>query len=302
VVRGQANFYAAPVTAGALYQMTLTELSDDVDLFPFDDDQTFSAPAGCMIGHFLLFGTDAEDCTAAASSDRMYFAVGGSDVAADAATYTIAIRQLQTTSLPLSAPVEASISPNATSLYSVAVTPGTPYSLSITGLTDSSTILHVTEKGQGGSLTGNRSPKQLRLGAVGSTIYLAMDGSALTKPTSSFRILATPAPVLPATIVPTSGRIAPRTPMVGWVETRGTSRYWTDGLADGIHTISVVGETGDVHLQVYGDDTYSREFDCTLLSFDRSARECTFTGTRIYFAVSAGPLNRDGAGYIMLVW
>jgi hypothetical protein len=300
VARGGTKSYAVPVTAGAMYQISLTGMTDDVDLYPFGDDGTFTIPENCLIDHTLFFGTDPEDCTVVATGPTMYVGVDASDVTASSATYTIAVRSVPLTSLTLSQPLEGSIASDGTSFYSVGVTPGANYSFSISGLTDSATIFHVSDGEQGGTLLENVSPKDLRLIAVGSTTYLVVDGSELTHPTAAFRILAAPAPVISGPIVPTSGAVPARTPTVGWVETRSTSRYRTDGLPAGTHTISILGATGDVVFHLYGDDTYSLELDCTLRNF--GARECAVTGTSVFFSVASGPVNRDGAGYIILVW
>jgi len=42
------------------------------------------------------------------------------------------------------------------------------------------------------------------------------------------------------------------------------------------------------------------ELDCTLRH--AGARECVVPGPDAYFAVTAGGVNRDGAGYVILVW
>jgi hypothetical protein len=275
-------------------------LTDDVDLYFFDNDATLFNPADCLIDDTLNFDTNPEECLIVATGATLYIGVDASDVLASTATYTIAVQSLTPTSLTLSVPLEGSVASGGMNIYTVAVSPGTAYSVSISGLTDSATIFHVGEGNQGTAFFDFVSPKEARWLAVGSRIHLVVDGSELTHPTAAFRILAAPAPVISGPIVPTSGSVPGRTPTVGWVETRGTSRYRVDGLPAGTHTISILGATGDVDFHVYGDATYSSELDCTLRNFE--ARECAVTGTSVFFAVSAGGVNRDGAGYIILVW
>ncbi len=302
--RGATKFYAVAVSPGAMYRIDLTGLSDDVDLYPFDDDATFAVLAPCLIGHVLFFGPVAEDCSAPASGDTMYLAVDASDVAAASTGYTIAVQTLPVTDLTLSLPLEDTVPQGAAAFYRVTVVPGTEYSLSLSGLTDSATTLSVLDGEQGGPLLGVASPKAMRLRAMSTTMFLAADGSALPKATSVFVALAMPAPVLSLPVVPTEGAIPARTPTVGWVATRSTSRYRTDGLPAGTHTITVLGVTGsvdyDVDFDVFADSTYSMELDCTLQT--ATAKECSVSGASVFFAVRAGPVNQDGAGYILLVW
>jgi len=304
VRRGEARFYAVAVSPLATYRISLSGLSDDVDLYPFDDDGAFAVLGSCLISHVLFFSTTPEDCSTPASGDTMYIAVDASDVVAASASYTIAVQTLPVTDLTLSTPLEGAVAESAAAFYRVTVAPGTEYSLSISGLTDSATTFHIRDGEQGGPLTGVASPKALRLRAMATTMFLAVDGSSLTKPTSAFVVLAMPAPVLSVPIVPTSGAIPARTPTVGWVETRQTSRYRTEGLPAGTHTITVLGVTGSVDFEVdfdvFGDSTYSMELDCTLQSL--TAKECTVSGSSVFFAVRAGPVNQTGAGYILLVW
>ena len=57
---------------------------------------------------------------------------------------------------------------------------------------------------------------------------------------------------------------------------------------------------------MFSDETYSIESDCTLRrpgDVTSSPEGCTVaTGAALYFSVSSGELNREGAGYIILVW
>lgn len=96
-------------------------------------------------------------------------------------------------------------------------------------------------------------------------------------------------------------------PVVGEVGTRGENRYRAEGLVPGkpytvsIHSLSRPGEYRwlQAHLRVFPDETYTSELDCTLR--DR-LNYCTLTtsGT-LYFAVSAGEVNREGEVFLILV-
>lgn len=300
IPRGGTRFYSAPVTPGALYRISVTDLTDDVDLYAFDDDGAFTAPVACFVDHSLLFDTLPEDCTAVASAATLYFAIDASDAAALTTRYTIGVELVPLTDLTLATPIEDTVGDGEARFYRAALTLGTPYSASITALTDSAMLFHVKQGDQGGTLSGTLSPKALRLNAFGPSIYLGVDGSVLDKPLGAYVVMVMQAPVLTLPIVPTEGAIPFRTPTVGWVETRSTSRYHIEDLPAAPYTVSILGPTGDIDLAVYSDATYSSQLDCTLQN--AAAQECTVSGTALYFAVSAGPVNRDGAGYIILVW
>jgi hypothetical protein len=228
----------------------------------------------------------------------MYLGVAAGPAAGSSATYTIAVEAVAMTTLTLSTPLEQSVAQGETHVYRVTLTPGTHYSASITGLTDSAAAFSIFESGQIGAGDGGFSPQEFKLGALGSTMYLAVDGENLNRSSATYRILVAPIP--PITGPPTSGVIPARTLVVGWVEARQTNRYRVDGLGPGVHTVSVVAASEDVAFRVYPDATYVFEMECTLNNFD--AMECPVSGPSVFFSVLAGPVNTTGAGFIILVW
>ena len=300
VSRGGAKRYSVPVTPGAAYQVSLTGLTDDVDLHHFGPNTGFSSPSLCLVSRTMVLDTESEACTAIATGSTMYIGVDASRATGSSVTYTIAVQGVPVTALTLSSPLEQSITQGESKVYTVALTPGTRYSASISGLTDSAVAFGVIEDGQSGSGRGGFSPHELQLTAQGSTMYLAVDGWGLNQSSAAFRILAAPVPVIRGPNMPTSGAIPARMAVVGWVESRQTNRYRVDGLGPGIHTVSVVGASEDVAFQVHYDATYVMQLECTLNNFD--AMECPVTGPSVFFSVLAGPGNLTGAGFIMLAW
>lgn len=300
VSRGGEKRYAVPVTHGAAYQVSLTGLTDNVDLHQFGTNGASSIPSFCLAYRIQLLGTESEACTAIATGSTMYIGVDASLATGSSVTYTIAVQAVPVTALTLSAPLEQSVTQGESRVYTVALTPGTAYSASITGLTDSAAAFGMFESGQIGSGRGGFSPQEFKLAAQGSMMYLAVDGWSLNQSSAALRILAAPIPVFTGPITPTFGAIPARTLVVGWVESRQTNRYRVDGLGPGIHTVSVVAANRDVKLRVHYDATYSMQLDCTLNNFD--AMECPVTGPSVFFSVLAGPVNVEGAGFIMLVW
>lgn len=207
---------------------------------------------------------------------------------------------IQRSPLTVNVPLQGTLTQGLIKRYSVVVTPGASYVVSLTALVDSAASLRVDNAGIVSQNTQVTSPKDFTIRATEGTLDVDLDAAGLDRPATNFVLSVVPAPVVPNPIVGTSGPIPARTPTVGWVESRSTSRYQTTGLGAGTHTISIVGLTAAADLHVYADQTYTQELDCTLRHPE--ARECTVPGPSAYFAVTAGGVNRDGAGYVILVW
>jgi len=301
VARGAAKVYAAGVLPGQVYRVSVTGLTGDVDLYLFGGDTTFSSLVPCLIDRTIFFNTTPEDCTLLVGYSNMFIGIDGTYVQASSATYTIEVQPVTSSKrLSLSTPIPDSVAAGGDTLYSVAVSPGTAYTASITGLTDSAASLNVADGIQVHTSFQSTTPKDFTVTPADTVQYFAVDGFNVAAATGYFVIMATPAPVVVTPIVGTSGSVPAATPTIGWVETRGTSQYHTDGLSTGNHIVSIVGLTAAADFHVYPDGTYSLEAPCTHLT--SGVRECIVPGPSAYFAVSAGPVNTVGAGYIMLVW
>jgi hypothetical protein len=86
----------------------------------------------------------------------------------------------------------------------------------------------------------------------------------------------------------------------GQVGTRATS-YYQATLGAGQHVVDVRCSTGAVDLHVYGDAAFSNELDCTLRA-NPGATTCTVTGPgTLAVSVGAGPINHEGAAYLLRV-
>ena len=79
VARGSARVYALGVSPGVLYRVSITGLTDDVDLYVFGSDSTFGSTVTCLIDRTILFNTTPEDCTLVAASGILYLGVGHRD-------------------------------------------------------------------------------------------------------------------------------------------------------------------------------------------------------------------------------
>lgn len=92
-------------------------------------------------------------------------------------------------------------------------------------------------------------------------------------------------------------------PTPGQVATRGESWYSTS-VTLGTYGVYVLGASGDVNLHVYGSG-YPMELDCTRWApYTYPARwSCVLPMAEgvLNFSVESGPVNREGASYLLLV-
>src|SRR4029077_11855416 len=133
---------------------------------------------------------------------HLFVGIDGRFISASSATYTIEVAPVTSSSrLIQSTPVPDSVAGGAADEYSVAVTSGTAYTFSITGLTDSSAALNVADGIQGDTSFANPSPKDFTVVASDTVQYFAVDGFNVAGAMGHFVITATPAPVVVTPIV-----------------------------------------------------------------------------------------------------
>lgn len=208
--------------------------------------------------------------------------------------------------LTIGSPLPGRVERNEETSYEVPVVPGARYTVSITGLTDGATLRVLGGNSECAVLSLNVSPKDCTVTATGTLLTIRVEGDGVTGTASDYVVMAVPAVVATLPITGTSGSIPPGLPTAGLVTTRDTSRYFATGLTPGTHTVSITGLTDDADLHLFSDETYSFELDCTLRrpgDVTNLPEDCTLTtGTVVYFSVTSGELNRDGSGYVILVW
>jgi len=288
------NFYQFKTTSPGFYTISLTNTQSDLSWGLFSDPWVTSV-AWC--DKYEMPGMNDEICSVPLSVGTYYLAVDEWDYASG--TFTLAVATAKGVAvLNVGSPVPGQVTQNDAKLYTVDVVAGTGYNINITGLSFNAKLtvynagnVHSTDNSQS-------SPKDFNLLTSGTTLYIIVEGSSVAGPMTDFVVTVSPSPIVPDPIVGTGGSIPQGIPTVGFVETRSESFYSTTGLAQGAHTISIVGLTGAADLHVG---------DCTLYSLPHviaEAQECkiTISGSELYFSVSAGPLNMVGAGYIILVW
>jgi hypothetical protein len=314
------NAYAAAVTPGALYKISLTNLNDDADLLVYGADESFTFLAGCSIDTTEAEGISSEDCILAATGSVLYFGVDGAFLAGGAAQYTISIERLPLVNLHLSLPAAGAITRTGAAAYAVSVLPGAFYTVAITGLNDDAD-LHVfgNDSTFGAaaacSIDNTRfigtTPEDCTLGSGGGTLFFIVDGLFSSAGSVDYVIFAAPAPAVP---VPANDGTATSpaalfadTPAVGQVAFGGTSYYAVSGLLSGSrYTASISGLTADAHLTVFGaDGAFTNPAFCLIDEMFHAgtvAEQCTvmLSGSTLYFTVTSNTTS-GGVAYITLV-
>ncbi len=325
---GGFNAYSASTIPGALYKISITNLTDDADLLFFGADGTFTVPASCAVDNTGLVGLSNEDCIVAAPADILYFGVDGSYLSTSAAVYTIdvellAVTNLDATNLNPSIPVSDLTTPSGAVVYSLPSTvAGTAYTIGITGLTNDADLYVFGNDGTFSSLAacsidntfkaGTR-PEDCTLTSSGGTLYFVVDGIYSTSSTVSYTALAAPAPDVASPS--NEGSIGSPvglfvdTPETGAVGFAGTSYYKVSGLTAGSrYTVSILGLSGDVDLTPYdNDNTFTTPANASCLINNTALvgtipEDCTLqvSGSTLYFSVKAFTTS-GGAAFITLV-
>jgi hypothetical protein len=318
VVRPGFNAYAASVTPGSLYKISVTAPTDDVDLNVYDADSTFTHPIICPVDNSVIPVTSPEDCILIPAGNTLYFGVDGSFLVGSAAVYTIGVELLSETNLILALPHPDQTTQRGAGVYSVPVSPGT-YTASITGLTDDADLHVFIDSGTvitpavcsaatvSNTLLIGNAPEDCTLNVTtGNTaVFFVVDGLFSSAFTVQYTALVTPAPNVPnpgtegtqAAPVPINVDV----PTTGQVGLSGTSFYSASGLTPGArYTISITGLTDSADLAVPGATCSPNN-----TSFAGTTPEsCTLLapqGGIVFFEVLSGQAAGKGASYIILV-
>jgi hypothetical protein len=326
VVRSTFNAYSAAVTPGrSFYKISITGLSDDVDLNVYDTDSTFTHPISCP--NSAIIGTSSEDCILIPSGNTLYFGVDGSVLTGSAGVYTIDVELLPETNLSLSIPSGDQTTQRGAVVYSVPVSPGV-YTVSTIGLTDDAD-LHVftevfTDNGSiisaavcsppDNTLLIGNSPEDctLNVNTSGTDVLFVVDGIFSSAFTVQYTALVTPAPNVPNPVnegIGSPAVISSDTPTTGQVARAGTSRYEVNNLTVGSrYTISITGLTDAANLTVYGSDsTFTNRIICLIDNTSPAGttpRSCTLQappGGTVFFTVTSGSLTGNGSAYLVLI-
>ena len=191
--------------------------------------------------------------------------------------------------------IDDQIGLSSTNCYSYAVSLGSTLTIGLVGLTgDADLAVLPPETCLGHTGMPGTDPEDCTLVTTGNQITLTVTGNEAANYTLS--IAETPSIAQPTS---ESTSITRDISTIGQVGARGISFYSTTGLNPGIYTISIFGLSGAAELHI---DLVPEE-DCTIQNVTSSSpQDCigSFTDSANY-RVTSGPLNRDGAAYIILV-
>jgi hypothetical protein len=314
------NAYAATVSPGALYKISITNQVDDTDLLVFGTDSSFTTLIQCAIDNTSIIGTSAEDCIMVATGNTLYFGVDGTFLSGGAATYTIDIELLTMTNTAISTPFPGSTTQTGAVVSAVTVSPGVTYTTSITGLTDNvdlymfgndNTFSTPAICSPNNTLNTGTTPEDCTLVSSGGTLFFIVDGIFSSTATIQFTVLTAPTPIIPAPsdegTIGSPIALTVNSPIPGQVAWGGTSFYTVSGLSAGTrYTISITGLTENANLKVFGSDsTFTTPASCsTDNTFLRGTtpEDCTLiaSGSALYFSVAADTTSA-GVAYINLV-
>ncbi|MGH7786840.1 MAG: choice-of-anchor Q domain-containing protein [Candidatus Binatia bacterium] len=223
-------------------------------------------------------------------------------------------RAPSTAPLAVGVPVVDEVEHRGSRFYSGAVKEGVAYSVSIVGLSAAANIAVFRDP----SFTfevcatafAHSGPKECFFTASGDTAFVRVHGQRAAVPQVAYTVLlieraAVASPVAEGTRDEPVAVVA-GVPWHGQVSPRGTSYYVATDLSPAeSHVVALTALTEGADLQVFGDDTYSLELDCTYRDDPDvvgTAQDCTVSGrSTLYFAVRSGAVNRDGAAYVVLV-
>jgi hypothetical protein len=320
VVRSGFNAYRASVIPGALYKISITGVSDDVDLLVYGGDNTFTNLAQCSVDNTSFIGVSPEDCIIPAAASTIYFGVDGTFLTSSATLYTLDIELLPITNLILATPHPDTTARTGAVVYSAPSVTGTAYTLSITGLNDDADLYVF---GNDGSFSATAvcspdntaiigtAPEDCTLTSSGGALYFIADGIFSSSASMKYTALAVAAPEFanPAnegTVgVPTA--VTSDNPRAGEVGFDGTSYYAATGLTPNTrYTVSITGLTANGNLTVYDNDaTFTTASSCLIPNtfFAGTFPEsCTLmaSGNTLYFSVAANTTS-GGVADIILV-
>lgn len=293
--------YQVAVTPGSSYTVTLTDLTDDADLYLYDS-------LGTELCRGMNGGTSAESCTVTASESVLYITVGGNFATTNGgATYTIAVVEESQSGGYTSESVELVVGTPysgmvdlTTSSYQVAVTAGSSYTVTLTNLTDDADLYLFDSSGTQLCVgyNGGTTDESCTVTATESVLYISVSGAWAT---------ASGGATYTITVVgdgQSSGGYTAEswawftigTPYNGQVDTTSSSYYAavTPGQA---YTFTLSGVTDDVDLYVV-DSAYNILCSSTQIGGADESCSATITESFAYILVD-GSYTTAGAGYTL---
>ncbi len=211
-----------------------------------------------------------------------------------------------TTPLVVGQPVAVTLSPQESRYYHVEVVAGRAYVVAIAGLTaatelaffgDDATFSYDTCRG-----AGALGPNECLSVATSARMYFRVKGTGTTDSRGVFLVAEVPLSEPPASEF---GVVPAGTFRWGQVATRSSSSYGITGLTPGMNvTVSLLAPTGDADLYLGWGPPSSPDPCAGGNSVAAFPLTCTFIAAAdsMVITVQAGPLERDGARYLLLAW
>ena len=188
------------------------------------------------------------------------------------------------------------------SVYAFSTDPGQDVTVAMVGLTGDADLIPYLPDQYYPWRAGSDPESYKVTTTAGNRLIMAVEN--ISGGDVGFSLTAAPTPSIPFPVSEGSHVepivITPDFPVAGQVQTRGTSYYKTAFPVAGRHSVTIFGLSGAAGMRANADSTYSFPLDCTpLISYTND--HCTLDSTdRFYFEVEAGPLNREGASYLIL--
>ncbi len=229
------SYYVAEVVVGRAYTVSLSDLSDDADLYIYDADSSFSDLSDISDRE----GTESETARIIASGTTLHVAVGGS-YTAEGTCYVLSVSEV--TVMSISPPFQGEVD-TSMAYFVVQVVPDGIYEVSLTNLTDDvdlyvyddSTLATPVASSEG----AETDDEYLLIRAAGEKLYIGVDGS-YSAAGGSFTLDAVSPTLQTVAALPLSARI-------------GAARdYYAIEVVPGeVYEVSLSDLTDDVDLLVY---------------------------------------------------
>lgn len=205
-------------------------------------------------------------------------------------------------------PFPDGVEPGATRRYAVDLAPAGEYVLAITALTGPTTLVDhgadATFAATFRSCGSGSGPSPIECAGPtpgGGRRYLSVTGGDTA---ARYVVVAARAPVFGE---PPGGdfHVTPGMITNGWVATRSGAQYWSTGLTPLTNvSISVMGVTGGAQFIAFGTPPIEWRCpgDATGWVDGHGCNRLASESGSVEFGIASGPLERNGAAYLILVW
>jgi len=289
----------ANVTPGTVYEVSLTRLTADADLYVYDNDPTFTNPISCYVN----YGTNDENCRLIATGDRLQISVSGARTLSGS-QYRLDLKEVSVPDVAVSVPYDGSVERADSVFYSVSVTPGMSYIVNMTGLkADASLALYDSGFDFNSSpiCYSNKSGTMNEICSIvptGDTLYIGVSTSRYAYEGTAFMLDVAVNPNQDEGTFGAPVDVTGKLPYAGQVA--DYSYYSMDVIPGQAYDVSLTGLTDSLYLYVYNASDFTYEqMRCSVYTAGTVA-SCTLgvTGPKMYIKVYAYN-DVAGTGYTL---